>query len=243
MFKEVRQKTSLIEDVIDQVLCAIEKNQVPPGSKLPTERELTEQLKVCRPVVREAISSLVALGILERKRAKGTYLCKDINASIIKKLFGYVIIRSSELNEVREIIDTRRAIESELISLASIRRTADHLSAMKSTMEHMERLDVGTADWFQVDCDFHSRIGEAANSGFLLALQMSIREKMLHVMKLAFFPPQIEQLRVEHREMYAAIEAGSPERSREVAVQHIDLLIKGIAQNQRQPELSKIAII
>ncbi|MDR3331759.1 MAG: FadR family transcriptional regulator [Synergistaceae bacterium] len=242
MFKEVQQKSSLIEDVIDQVLSAIESEQMPPGSRLPTERELTEQLKVSRPVVREATSSLAALGVVERKGAKGTYLSSDVNASLIKKLFSYMVIRGSELNDVREITDTRRAIESELIALASERRTQFHLEEMESALDKMDGLDIGTTGWFQMDYRFHSLIGEAANSKFLLTIQTSIREKMLHVMELAFFPPQIEQLRLEHREMFAAIEAKLPERGRKVAIQHIELVTKGIVQRQRQLEIDALSV-
>jgi len=67
LFKEVIN-TSSSKNIIDQLLKAINDGHLNPGENLPSERLLAEQFKVSRPVLREAISALSFLGIIQRKQ-------------------------------------------------------------------------------------------------------------------------------------------------------------------------------
>ena len=71
---EIR-KTKLSEQTADRLYEMIVDEQLyAPGSKLPNENELSEALKVSRTTLREAISFLVAQGVLEIRRGKGTFV-------------------------------------------------------------------------------------------------------------------------------------------------------------------------
>ena len=56
----------------------VEEQCYRPGNKLPNENELSEALQVSRTTLREAISFLVAQGVLEIRRGKGTFVAEEL---------------------------------------------------------------------------------------------------------------------------------------------------------------------
>ena len=76
------KKTKLSEQIAGTLYEMIaERSRYVPGSKLPNENELSEELGVSRTTLREAISFLVAQGVLEIHRGKGTFVSEKITAS------------------------------------------------------------------------------------------------------------------------------------------------------------------
>ena len=76
------RKVKLSERTADRLYELImEERQFAPGSKLPNENELSEALHVSRTTLREAISFLVAQGVLEIRRGKGTFVAEELPAS------------------------------------------------------------------------------------------------------------------------------------------------------------------
>ena len=76
--KKINNK-SMVQQVIDRLTQAILDKQLRPGDKIPTETELAESLGIGRSTVREAIKILVYIGVLEIKRAEGTYVCEGFS--------------------------------------------------------------------------------------------------------------------------------------------------------------------
>src|ERR1700760_4136621 len=70
----VSQPGNLGEMVAQQLLAEIHEKGLPPGTRLPTERELMEALRVGRSTVREAINGLAMLGVLEIRRGQGAFV-------------------------------------------------------------------------------------------------------------------------------------------------------------------------
>jgi len=65
------EKISLVEVVEQKILNIVRKNKLSVGDSLPAELELTEGLGVSRSVVREALSRLRMLGLLESRKKRG----------------------------------------------------------------------------------------------------------------------------------------------------------------------------
>ena len=66
---------SMVQIVIDRITGAIIDGELKPGDQIPTEPELSSLFNVGRNTVREAIRILVAYGVLEIRRAEGTFIC------------------------------------------------------------------------------------------------------------------------------------------------------------------------
>ena len=74
-FEKVRpRKVSAI--AAEQIVAAIKRGVFQVGSKLPSEFELAEQMGVSRPSIREALSALQAVGLIESKPGSGNYILK-----------------------------------------------------------------------------------------------------------------------------------------------------------------------
>ena len=73
----------MVQIVIDRISGAIIDGELRPGDKIPTEPELSAMFNVGRNTVREAIRILVAYGVLEIRRAEGTFVCDGFSPQII----------------------------------------------------------------------------------------------------------------------------------------------------------------
>lgn len=68
-------RSSVVQRVIDRLTEAIVSGELKPGDRIPTEMELAEQMGVARNSIREAVKILVYIGVLEIRRADGTFVC------------------------------------------------------------------------------------------------------------------------------------------------------------------------
>ena len=71
--KEIGGK-SVVEQIVDNITNAIINGELKPGDKIPTENELCTSMGVGRNSVREAIKILGAYGVINIKRAEGTFV-------------------------------------------------------------------------------------------------------------------------------------------------------------------------
>ncbi len=174
MLLHAAKRTNLSETVKDQLVHLIASGAVPPGGRLPSETELCRQLGVGRTSLREAIRVLHALGLIEVRQGKGTYVRKDANQpvpfSAWPAAFNYTVGDVSEL---------RLAIEPRAARLAALRRDPSDLAAIETALVRMDEgiraRDVAVlalADWH-----FHERVVEASKNPFF----MDVMKRTAHV--------------------------------------------------------------
>jgi len=222
MFNEIENSTCVI-CVVNQILQAITKGKLNPGDKLPPERELSEQFKISRPVIREGISALSFLGVVQRKQGKGNYISDNLNRSIINNSFKYTLI--SKEKEVEDLLEARKTIECELISLAALRKTPFHLEKLEQKIQELKYCKKTNFKRVQLDFEFHLLIGEAAKSKTLQDLQIAMGDKVMEIMKVGIFLPEaLIKTEAEHIMMYKAIEDSDAERARKIMERHIEQL-------------------
>ena len=133
---------SVVERVVDQITNAIINGELLPGDKLPTEPELCETFNVGRNSVREAIKILEAYGVVEIKRASGTYVRKEYNYKMLYPiLYGIILQKDSK----RQIVELRKVIDVGVLQ-----------EAMRKMQEEMDKDDPSEMTLFDLDVDFHS---------------------------------------------------------------------------------------
>lgn len=148
---------SVVERVVDQITNAIINGELLPGDKLPTEPELCETFNVGRNSVREAIKILEAYGVVEIKRASGTYVRKEYNYKMLYPiLYGIILQKDSK----RQIIELRKVIDVGVLQEA-MRKMEDKdiqllANNVKKMQEEMEKEDPSEMKIFDLDVDFHS---------------------------------------------------------------------------------------
>ena len=68
------QKTTIVFNIVEQILGQIQADALQVGDRLPTERRLMEMLHVSRASVREAMQTLTGMGIIEARAGAGTFV-------------------------------------------------------------------------------------------------------------------------------------------------------------------------
>ena len=100
---------SVVQRVINCLTDAMINKELRPGDKIPTELELSETLGVGRNSIREAIKILVYLGVLEIRRAEGTFVCEGFTESMIDPMIYGIILDKADsydnLMELREMME------------------------------------------------------------------------------------------------------------------------------------------
>ena len=162
------RKVKLSERTADR-LCELimDERQFTPGSKLPNENELSEALHVSRTTLREAISFLVAQGVLEIRRGKGTFVTEDLPASAVD-LTALSNLRSRV--RARDLFEMRLIFEPATVALACQRATDEELAQIRQKAERMERIAKAGGDWPLADQEFHMAIIKASHNEYMRRL-------------------------------------------------------------------------
>ncbi|MFY3384672.1 FadR/GntR family transcriptional regulator [Paracidovorax sp. MALMAid1276] len=218
----------------DQVASALEKEirdgRIRAGDKLPTEAALAQQFEVSRTVVREAISRLRSLGLVDSRQGSGMY----VKAPGIEPL-QFDLPHAASREAVMQIVEVRRALEAEVAELAAQRRTEDDIAAIRSAMQHIADAVRAGRDGVEEDVLFHRAIAQAAGNPFMIStldylaqfLKGATRVTRANEARRTDFAEAVTH---EHRQIVAAIEAGDPAAARAAAAQHMKNALVRITQ-------------
>ena len=117
---EKRLSDSAAEEILAMI--TVEKRFL-PGDKLPNENELSQEMEISRTTLREAVRALVANGILEIQRGRGTFVKQDIDTDDVKLLTP---LKDVKVN-VRELYEMRLIFEPEAAYYAALRASDKEL--------------------------------------------------------------------------------------------------------------------
>ena len=175
------RKVKLSERTADRLYEIImDEQKVAPGSKLPNENELSEALHVSRTTLREAISFLVAQGVLEIRRGKGTFVAEDLPTSAVD-LTALSNLRSRV--RARDLFEMRLIFEPATVALACQRATDEELLQIRQKAERMERIAETGGDWALADQEFHMAIIKASHNEYMRRLYPIINSAVNEVMQ------------------------------------------------------------
>ncbi|AMA71889.1 GntR family transcriptional regulator, transcriptional repressor for pyruvate dehydrogenase complex [Aneurinibacillus thermoaerophilus] len=211
------------EEVADYLKEQIISGKYEPGAKLPSLRELGETLGVGQSTVREALSSLKTLGLITMKQGEGTFVTRHDPEEVIS---AFEALRPATKQEIIELLEVRKIIESGTARLAAERRTKEDLKRIEEALAEMEQaLAQGilgdAADW-----KFHYAVVQASHNQTLSTIMMSISEaieRSLYASRLELYRTNgvPEKLYKEHARIYEAIRAQNSAEAAEVMLYHL----------------------
>jgi DNA-binding FadR family transcriptional regulator len=145
----------------------IVENRLQPGDKLPTEDHLAERLGVSRTAVREAMSSLEALGLVEARRGVGR-IVREFNFDAILSNLPYSLAFNSR--DVLEAYELRKALDAYFIEPAIENITKEDLVELKGMVDRMRKQIEMGLPVSEIDHAFHALL--YARAGSKLATQL-----------------------------------------------------------------------
>jgi GntR family transcriptional repressor for pyruvate dehydrogenase complex len=218
----------LKEQVVRELVRLIDGKALQSGDRIPTERELSEQLGVSRSTVREAVQFLQALGLLEIRHGSGTFVAASAG-------------RTQELREewrrwtqrhagrVHDLLEVRQGIESFAAELAAQRVAFGSgapagLEAMEEALVRMdEAREAGDVPALvRSDMLFHGALCEATGNLALVELTELLARELVRERAASWdLDGRPDRSIVEHREIYRAVCAGDAAGARAAVLSHL----------------------
>lgn len=176
----------------------VEEARYAPGSKLPNENELSKALEVSRTTLREAISFLVAQGVLEIRRGKGTFVAEELPAAGMD-LSSLTGLRARE--RARDLFEMRLIFEPATVALACQRASMEELQQIQKKAERMEQIAAAGGDWPLADQEFHWAIIRASHNEYMRRLYPIINNAVNDLMQLAQNRQRMEETAIRDNKL------------------------------------------
>jgi DNA-binding FadR family transcriptional regulator len=221
---EPARTTSLTNDLFVKLEAQIRSGQLPPGSRLPTQKEIAESENVSRTVVREAVARLTAQGLAVSRQGSGMYVADTAEYRAFQ-------ITKDELNELADIVkllEMRLGVETEMAGLAAARRTTADIGAIQDALQAMRDLRGDPVAAAKADTAFHMAIARATQNDYYA--------RFVEFLGLRLVPPRnlylrdqpeeahqayAEKVHGEHEAILDAIVRMDPARARDAARHHM----------------------
>lgn len=224
-------KKNQYEEIASQLRRLIADGKLNVGDSLPSTKTMSEQFGVGRSTMREALSALKAMGLIEIRQGGGCRVIRREPAdTAIEELQSLRMNRETLI----ELLEARQALEVSNASIAASKRTREDLAAFEKLMLEMERSVGDEAEGERTDVLFHRLLARATHNKIMLRLFESIAVQLERairdVRRVEIYANRAVagQLYREHYALYEAIAAGDAElaagRMRE-HLQHVEAIL------------------
>lgn len=231
----------IYEQVADQIRAGILSGQYAHGSRLPSERDLAQRLKVSRPAVREAIGALQNEGMVTTRHGSGTYVA-DCPLQVNEAAPDYAGLPPVDADfSPISALEVRLLIEPAIARLAARRAQRDPL-AERYLEQMIDVKDIGDplqqARWSEADRLFHrqlammtgdiliARIAEEINKTMEQPLWNRLRDDGI------YDPERIQLYAAEHRLIYEAIISGDEDAAAFYVEGHLKRVRRDISSRE-----------
>jgi GntR family transcriptional regulator, transcriptional repressor for pyruvate dehydrogenase complex len=217
--RQVRREDRLADKVAELLQQAILGGQFAPGERLPPERVLGERFGVSRTVVREAVRSLAAKGLVEVRHAGGTVVARVGAGSVAETMRLYLQGAAIEYDAIHEV---RVMLEVHVAGAAAERATGEdvaairgHLAAMAASVDHADRA--------RHDEEFHRSVVLATHNPLHVVMLDAIGEPIRTVRERTLtVPGRPGKALREHERIVDRIAAHDPEGARHEMRLHLE---------------------
>ncbi len=225
----------LFQEVAERIAAMIAGGAYPPGSRLPGEREIAEQLGVSRVTVREAEIALQARGLVTIKTGSGVYVTDGKAA------------RGDEPPAVSafELTEARSLFESEAAALAASTITPETLDRLDELLEIMGHDDGDDARSTEADQEFHLLIASASGNQAIIHVIKSLWRMRTDVPEVRTTYASVCQhdgrtRQREHGAIVDALRAGDPGAARIAMRAHFNRLLEAMLDATEEREISEL---
>lgn len=243
-FQKIKQER-VAETVQRQIEQLILRGILRPGERLPSERDLSEQLGVSRPSVREAIAALVTNDLLNTRAGSGIYV-----ANVLGSAFSAPLIQlfASHDEALFDYLSFRRDLEGLAAERAARMSSDTDLKVITAIFHKMESAHHkrNPAEEAALDAEFHMAIVEASHNVFMLHMMRSMFEMLRAGV---FYNRQVmfkvrttrEALLDQHRTIHDAIIARNPLGARKAIEDHLGFVETCMHAEKQADENEQVA--
>lgn len=215
------------EQVVAQIQEKILDGELQVGARLPSERDLVDALGVSRSSVREALRALEAMGIIDASGGSGREAGSVISGRSTEALGNLLRLHIALAGiKLEDLVDVRVQLERHAATGASAHRTDADLARLRELTDSMRPALVSSAEFNELDTEFHVSIARASGNGLLVTLMHALRDAVKAEMVRAFTAIEDwrsvgERLATEHGAIVDAIEARRGAEGAALVEEHI----------------------
>jgi DNA-binding FadR family transcriptional regulator len=226
---QIVETRRLYRQISEQLRALIVAGEFPAGSRLPSERDLSVQLGVSRPSLREALIALEVEGYIEVRMGSGIYVSDAPPVSAPE------LDLSLEEGPL-ELIQARLALEGEVAAIAARMGRKAQFDAVEHAIDQMESDAAAGVNPLVGDALFHARVAEATGNSVLVGVVRRLFDLRLG--------PLFDQLHshfetsdvwaqaiAEHREVLKALRAKDPVAAKAAMQQHMNIAYKRLSSS------------
>lgn len=193
-----------------------------PGSQLPSERELSESLSVSRNIVREALSVLVAEGLIVKQPGRGIFVTDFDREAVAPQI---AVSMDYNGRSPTALSEARAALELGAVSLMARRITAEQLERLEAINRSFDENMRSHRSTIKDDIEFHRVLLESTQNpaliGMVPLLIEHFRLSVLHRPSAIFHNP--DRIVAEHQRIIDALRARDVAAARQALIAHLHL--------------------
>lgn len=177
----------LVDEIVNQFFESLSNEELTAGQKVASERDLAERFGVSRPVVREAIKTLRARGVVEVRPGNGTFIVDNVAEALTRWNVSNIKVGS---NPVLQVFELREAMEPYMAQTAALRRNEENLRCIYSAVEKMQQM-IRTGGSFEfeafaaADRQFHLSVAQATQNPSMAEVLESVSSTLAEGMRLS----------------------------------------------------------
>ncbi|MDN4075377.1 FadR/GntR family transcriptional regulator [Fictibacillus terranigra] len=223
-YKKIKPK-KIYEEVAETIYEMIRTGKLTPGQKLSSVQQLAENFQVGRSAIREALTALKAMGLIEIRQGEGTYI-KEFEREQIAFPLSTAILMNKE--DIAHLLEVRKIIETGMAYAAAQKRTEVQLLEMEDALEEMRSVNGNEELGEKADLRFHFAVAKGSQNPLLINLMNHVSglmgETMKETRRLWLYSKQttLDRLYEEHLAIYHAIKTQDAEKARTIMLGHIE---------------------
>ena len=209
--------------VVDALMPMIASGELPPGSLLPTEPEMSARFGVSRSVVREALRVLGAKGLVEVRHGSGTRVTTpDRWDPLDPQLLGALRDRGPSAAVLHDLLEARTIVECEVAALAAERAEREDHEALTAALKTMRNSLSDAPQFVTGDSAFHLALLRAARNRVLERMTQPMHELLSYAQALTdAIPGVLTRALAEHERIAHAVARHDPAGAREAMREHL----------------------
>jgi GntR family transcriptional repressor for pyruvate dehydrogenase complex len=235
VFQHAKQNR-VFQDVVDQIQEAILQGKLPPGSRLPAERELTDIFKASRGTLREALRVLEQKGLISIKTGvKGGAVVNQPTTHQISESLD-LLIRYQRVS-LRDLAEFREGVEGMVAAMAAERATEEDLRHLKGLLGEADVcLKQGTSGWdtfIRIDNQIHMTLAKMAGNPVYESVLRTVYDNINRYFD-RFLPREegvIQENYRDLREIVKAVEEGRGEKASRLVQDHVSRFNRRMEEN------------
>jgi GntR family transcriptional repressor for pyruvate dehydrogenase complex len=231
LFQTLYREPRLSDRVTVEIERMIIAGPLQPGDRLPPERELARQFGVSRTVIREAVRTVAAKGLLEVRAGSGTIISNPKAEDVAHSVSLLLQVGRSSI-AYSHVLEVRRYLEVEIAGLAAARRNDDNLNEMHQILQAANEIEQDPDFFVKNDVVFHMALAQATYNPVYVLLLEILTDLMVQLREIGFRVPRVPRLAIQqHQNIFDYVAAGDIEGAQQAMSTHLLRAEKVILEN------------